>query len=97
MMIHDVKCKATFFQQLIDGHKPFEFRNNDRGYKTGDYVFMREVDPEYEIIGTGRTVLLKITYVLTHDDFEQMPEGYCIFSFLVLGTNSREKETPRSN
>lgn len=39
---HDLKCWPTYFKEVISGRKPFEVRNNDRGFEWGDKLLLRE-------------------------------------------------------
>ena len=41
-MIHHLKTKPEYFQAVINGKKPFEIRYNDRNFKTGDRVILKE-------------------------------------------------------
>ena len=41
-MTHHLKIKPEYFQAVIDGKKPFEIRNNDRNFQTGDRVILEE-------------------------------------------------------
>lgn len=70
---HDVKTESKFFKDSKSGIKPFELRKNDRDYKAGDFMKMREYkDGEW----TGEIIRKEITYVL--EDFEGLKPGYCI-------------------
>ena len=63
MTVHDIKVWPEFFPGLLDRSKSFEVRNNDRDYKVGDVLMIREWDPSSETY-TGRRVLRRVTYVL---------------------------------
>ncbi|MBR2343206.1 MAG: DUF3850 domain-containing protein [Clostridia bacterium] len=41
-MIHHLKTLPEYFQAVIDERKPFEIRENDRNFKTGDRVILEE-------------------------------------------------------
>ena len=41
-MLHRLKTLPTFFQAIIDGRKPFEIRNNDRNFQSGDDLILNE-------------------------------------------------------
>lgn len=41
-MKHFLKTLPEFFQAVIDGRKPFELREDDRGFKVGDRVILEE-------------------------------------------------------
>ena len=75
MKVHDLKTLPEYFEAVDSGAKPFEVRFNDRDFKAGDVLKLREYsDGEY----TGRVLRRKVTYVL--DD-----QGYCKEGFVVLG------------
>lgn len=92
--LHDVKCWPTYFGPILQRKKTFELRLNDRNYKEGDYVRLREYSysPDQESGKrwdyTGRELMLLITYVLQNDQESAVPEGlnprYCIFSFEIV-------------
>jgi ASC-1-like (ASCH) protein len=70
-MQHDLKVWPEYFAALIDGRKTFEARKNDRGFKVGDTLLLREYAPgpdEY----TGRSMVKTITHMVSGDD----PIGY---------------------
>lgn len=72
--IHILKIMPIYFQDVIEGRKTFEVRRNDRDFKIGDTVILREF--EYGKY-TGRTHTTRITYIL--DDAEYCKDGYVIF------------------
>lgn len=76
MKTHELKILPEYFKAQAEGKKNFEIRKNDRGYKIGDWIYLREYDPKNEKY-TGKLILVKITYIT---DYKQR-EGY-----VVLGT-----------
>lgn len=50
---HELKTWPDCFQAVFEGRKPFEIRLNDRDYRVGDQLLMREYDPERDDY-TGR-------------------------------------------
>lgn len=79
-MIHELKTINPFFQKLAEGKKTFELRKNDRDFKIGDVLFLKEYDDinnEYKS-GFIKRLITDITY---HENFpEGIKEGYCILS-----------------
>jgi len=76
-LIHDLKTIPTYFQAAWSGVKRFEMRKNDRLYKCGDMVKLREYnlsDGSY----SGREVHCRITYILRN--YGELKD-YVIFSF----------------
>lgn len=59
---HVIKCWPEFYEKLLTKEKPFELRKNDRDYKVGDLLRVREVRHSY--CYTGRYSFYRITYVL---------------------------------
>jgi hypothetical protein len=81
--IHAIKCAVPFFNALKSGNKTFEFRKMDRDYKVGDLLHILEVvpgDTPNSVALTGRSCSRAITYILTHADFDAIPEGWGILS-----------------
>jgi hypothetical protein len=86
-MIHELKTWPGPFQATWNGLKLFEFRKNDRDFKVGDTLLLREYDP---YIGyTGREIITKITYILSEG--YDLPENYCILSIGHIMNKSRKK------
>lgn len=75
--IHEIKCLPEYFAPVTDGVKKFEFRKNDRDYKVGDFLAMNEYDGERY---TGRSVLLKIGYILDPNEVAECVPGYVVLS-----------------
>ncbi|HEM6115816.1 TPA: DUF3850 domain-containing protein [Streptococcus suis] len=46
MTQHMLKCYPKYFEAVKDGTKPFECRYNDRNFKVGDELLLREYDPK---------------------------------------------------
>ena len=75
---HYLKCETEYYQAVESGHKKFEVRLNDRGYKKHDLVHLKEVVNGIE---TGRTLgNLEIKYILYGPAYGLL-EDYCIFSW----------------
>lgn len=58
----------------MDGTKTFECHYNDRDFKVGDELLLREYDPQKGY--TYRCIVRKITYILS--DFIGLKDGYVI-------------------
>ncbi|GAY70610.1 hypothetical protein FMV2238Y02_03340 [Streptococcus canis] len=46
MTQHMLKCYPQYFKAVKDGTKPFECRYNDRDFKVGDELLLREYEPQ---------------------------------------------------
>ena len=71
--IHDVKVLPQYFEDILSGIKAFEIRYNDRDYKVGDLLCLREYrDGAY----TDRETVREICYMI--DDPRYCKEGYVV-------------------
>lgn len=78
---HDLKVWPAFFEALNDGRKTFEWRKNDRDFRTGDTLRLREWDPNTEAY-TGRDLIRTVSYMQTDfvgSDFG-FPAGYAVLA-----------------
>lgn len=87
MMVHDLKIKPRFYEDVLSGRKQFELCRDDRGFCVGDKVCLREWN---EDVGdyTGRSVTMQIIYILRDVPEYGLMEGYCIFGFKEVGNNN---------
>lgn len=77
--LHELKIYPQYFKEILNGNKKFEIRKNDRYFKVGDKVLLREWD---NIKYSGRTIYAEITYILA-EGFIGLAEGYIAFSFVI--------------
>ena len=77
MKTHDLKVWPAPFAGIDAGLKPWEFRLNDRNFKVGDRLCLREYDPR-ALSYTGRTLDRFVVYVL--DGGFGLPPGYVIMT-----------------
>ncbi|HCR1148693.1 TPA: DUF3850 domain-containing protein [Klebsiella aerogenes] len=61
--VHSLKIGPLFYADVLSGHKKAEFRKNDRKFKRGDFLLLREWEGEY----TGNKLIVKITHILPID------------------------------
>lgn len=60
---HELKVWPEYFCAIECGDKPFEIRKDDRGYREGDVLLLREYSPgrdEY----TGREIKARVTFCI---------------------------------
>ncbi len=72
---HELKTWVQPFQALRKGEKKFEFRQNDRGFKVGDELLLREWDHKKKRY-TGFEIIATVSYIL--EGGFGLPEGFCI-------------------
>lgn len=75
-MVHELKTLPIFFEEVVYGRKRFEIRKNDRNFKVGDELILKEYDPEKGY--TGRKYPCIVLYIL--DEQPYVPEGYVCMS-----------------
>lgn len=82
---HELKTWPEYFKAISMGHKMFELRRNDRGFKPGDILLLAEYDPSLKSY-TGQTLKRKVDYVLEGEGVELfgLQPGFCIMSISEL-------------
>lgn len=63
MKTHKLKIWPEYFELVINEKKSFEVRKNDRDFKVGDMLILREWNPETEKY-TGSHIHRRVTYIL---------------------------------
>lgn len=85
-MKHELKTWPEYFEAVISGKKTFEIRKNDRDFKVGDLLLLKEFFPEAREAGdngySGEECLCEVTYILNDGIF--LPEEYACMSIKVL-------------
>lgn len=82
MTVHELKILPKYFKAVCDGSKTFEIRKNDRGFKVGDTLLLKEWDDNTRM-PTGREVIAEVTYILYGNPQFGLHEDYCIMSIVV--------------
>lgn len=78
MKTHDLKIAPEHFAPVYAGVKTAELRNNDRDYKVGDLLKLREFsEGEY----TGSFAIREVTHVT---DVDFVAEGYVLLSMVPM-------------
>lgn len=77
---HRLKCRMPFFEDVLLGIKPFEYRLNDRDFGVGDVIILDEINDNLEY--TGRSFQVEVTYMLKY--FPGLMKDYCIMAIKVL-------------
>ena len=76
--VHSIKIAPMYYRDIVTGRKTFELRKNDRGYRVGDYLELKEFKGrEY----TGRVTYAIITYML--EGYTGLEDGYCILGIKI--------------
>lgn len=61
-MVHELKTWPEYYEKVISGEKTFEIRKDDRGFKTGDVLHLREWDQTTGAY-TGQETVVKVVYL----------------------------------
>jgi ASC-1-like (ASCH) protein len=85
--VHDLKIWPEYFAAVVDGTKTFEVRRNDRNFRVGDIVELREWEqdatPRHDVGAyTGRSTFRTVTYVLV--DGDGLEPGYVVLGLREL-------------
>lgn len=92
MVIHNLKLRDEYVDDVMFKIKTFELRKNDRDYKVGDYIHFIKIDGSefgfsYPTDESGTVCwrddnlpnnLFKITYILENVPEYGLEKGYCI-------------------
>lgn len=86
--MHELKTDPAVFQAALDGAKTYEIRFNDRDYKVGDELLLRETKhtgaemavSKLPVEYTGRTLHKTVAHVLQGYGLQ---EGWCILSYKI--------------
>jgi hypothetical protein len=81
MKTHELKTWPEYYAAIEKGEKTFEIRKNDRDFKKGDEVVLKEWNPITENY-TGNSMTFCVGHVIT-DTRWGLQEGYCVMSILI--------------
>jgi hypothetical protein len=76
-MVHDLKCAAGYFEEVLLGHETAELRVADRDFRMLDILRLHEL--EYGKL-TGRTLERRITHIVWDSNGPWLAPGYCMLS-----------------
>lgn len=89
---HELKAWPEYFEEIVSGRKRFELRVNDRGFKVGDVLRLREyihvahthlpayagANPPVASGYTGRELAVRVTYLVQGE--WGLPPNLCVMS-----------------
>lgn len=79
---HVLKTWPMYFQPMVEGHKTFELRKNDRDFRVGDVLELREYDLANDHY-SGRFIEVVVTYVLERGELG-LAVGFCVLGIRAL-------------
>ena len=77
-MTHELKTWPRYYQRVMDGDKTFEVRAADRDFQIGDFLTLKEYDPDTSKY-SGRCLSAIVTYILHGGNFG-IESGFCVMS-----------------
>jgi hypothetical protein len=79
MKEHELKTWPKAFEAVWNGTKRYELRKDDRGFKVGDRLDLREWDPDTGAY-LGRHIVAQVINITRAGDFPGLQEGFCVMS-----------------
>ena len=73
--MHDLKIWPAHFKELSEGNRTYDVRKDDRGYRVGDLVRLREWDPSRKTY-SGKGMVLRVTWVNRLASIDSKFTGY---------------------
>ena len=64
MKTHELKIWPDFYFAILSGEKTFEIRKDDRCFRAGDILKLKEWNPSFKRY-TGREIEKVVTYILS--------------------------------
>jgi len=90
-MEHELKTDPEVFTSLERGDKTFELRYNDRGFKVGDTLKLREtvhsaaeLKKGAQLLYTGYWLTAEVTHAIYGPAWGALEEGWVIMSIHML-------------
>ena len=79
-MEHELKIYPQYFEDVISGKKKFEIRKNDRKYRVGDILILKEWD---NIKYSGREARAEVIYLID-DIFVGIQPVYVVMGISLI-------------
>ena len=79
-MEHELKIYPTYFEDVLSGKKKFEIRKNDRKYRVGDILKLKEWD---NIKYSDREARAEVIYLID-DKFVGIQPGYVVMGISLI-------------
>lgn len=85
---HELKTWPEYFKDVWNNTKTFEIRKNDRHYRAGDILLLRE----WSVVGgyTGREIEKRVSYVFLGGTMG-IEDGYCVLGLSTVYNSERRK------
>ncbi len=87
---HELKVQTQFWQSLWDFKTTAQLRQDDRQYRVGDILDLREYNPAFGF--TGMNCKRRVTHILRHEDVPYgVRRGWCILSTARIDERTDEQ------
>jgi hypothetical protein len=95
---HELKSWPRFFNPIVTGDRCHELRRNDRDYRVGDRLVLREFDESFGTY-TGRECTAVVTSITSRDEpcavsAEGLNPDFCILTIGVVAQPEGYKPLP---
>ena len=87
VVTHDLEISPRFFGDIVSGEKRCEIRRNDRDYRVGDLLLLREYDQKGGGRYTGQSVLVRVTHIVHESsisEFNLLAPGCVVMSICLV-------------
>ena len=74
---HELRTWPRGFRAVLSGLKRYELRRNDRAFRVGDLLRLREWDPTTNRY-SGRWVDVAVTLITEAGEYPGLEDGFCI-------------------
>ena len=88
-MLHELKTDSAVYRRVYVGLKTYELRKNDRDFKVGDQLLLREtlhtgaeMQSGAPLRYTGSQIIVDVVHVL-YGPIYGLLEGWCIMSIFL--------------
>jgi hypothetical protein len=87
-MIHDLKIRTLHFNDILNGSKTFEIRDNrDRNFSLHDDLLLREITGQSQTAEyTGRAIKAHVNSIVRGGFDGILPEYLCVMSIVVTSS-----------
>lgn len=86
-MNHELKILPIYYEAILRGEKTFEVRKDDRPYKVGDTLVLKETAAHGF---SGRESTVKVTYIIRDNNY--VKDGFCIMGIKIIRGMIRPSE-----
>lgn len=90
--VYELKTWPREFEAAADGRKRFEYRRNDRDFRVGDVLLLREWSP-LSVDYTGAQMAVRVTFILFGPD-HGVPDGFVVMSIDTVDNPYPDRRHP---